>query len=56
VLIDAKGKVVTAAAISGPEPLRQPAVEYLKGCAFKPATFAGKPVKIQLVIPINYQR
>lgn len=55
VLVDEKGNVVTAKAISG-HPLLQPsAVAAARGAKFTPTLLNGKPVKVRGVINYNFE-
>jgi TonB family protein len=54
VLVDEKGNVVTARAISGHPLLRAVAVSAARGAKFSPRLLNGKPVKVSGVITYNF--
>jgi hypothetical protein len=56
VLVNEEGKVMKAWAVSGPEPLRQAAVEAAARTKFSPTRLSGRPVKIAGVLVYNFAR
>jgi TonB family protein len=54
VLIDEKGKVVSARAVSGHPLLQQSAVQAAYGARFSPTLLSGQPVKVTGVITYNF--
>jgi len=54
VLLDEKGSVVTATAVSGHPLLRHAAVAAARGAKFSPTLLSGKPVKVSGVITYNF--
>jgi TonB family protein len=54
VLVDEKGNVVTAQAVSGHPLLQAPAVAAARGAKFSPTKLSGKPVKVRGVITYNF--
>ena len=54
VVIDATGKVISAEAISGPDPLRAAAVEAAKLARFRPMTENGVAVKVAGVLTYDF--
>ena len=55
VTIDEKGQVASARALSGPQPLRDAAVEHIKTCKFRAGTKDGVPVKVNMLIGVAYK-
>jgi protein TonB len=53
-LIDEKGNVLSATAISGHPLLRAAAVEAARGAKFSPTLLSGQPVKVSGVISYNF--
>ncbi len=53
-VIDASGKVESAKVLSGPEPLREAALEALKRYQFKPATKNGQSVSARLPVTVKF--
>jgi TonB family protein len=53
-LIDASGKVESAKVLSGPEPLREAALEALKQYQYKPATKNGQSVSARLPVTVKF--
>lgn len=54
VLIDERGKVVSAEAVFGPEVFREVSVEAAKQARFTPTLLAGVPVKVNGIIIYNF--
>lgn len=54
VVIDESGKVVAAKAVSGPDLLRQSAVQAAQGARFSPTMLSGQPVKVTGLINYNF--
>jgi len=54
VLIDETGKVISAEAIFGPEPLREAAVEAAKRARFAPTRMSGVPVRVTGIITYDF--
>lgn len=54
VLIDEKGNVVSASAVSGHPLLRAAAVNAARGAKFSPTMLSGQPVKVSGVITYNF--
>jgi len=54
VTISEKGRVIEAIAISGPELLREAAVQAAKKWVFKPTKLDGAPVKVQGILTFNF--
>ena len=54
IVIDEDGKVVSARAKSGPEPLHAASVEAAYKARFKPTTVDGKPVKVAGAMTYNF--
>ena len=54
VLVDEKGNVVTATAVSGHPLLKQAAVEAAKNAKFSPTMLSGKAVKVKGVLTFNF--
>jgi TonB family protein len=55
VTISEEGKVIEAIAISGPESLREAAVQAAKQWVFKPTKLDGAPVKVQGILTFNFE-
>ena len=53
-VIDASGKVESAKVLSGPEPLREAALEALKHYRYKPATKNGQSVSARLPVTVKF--
>lgn len=53
-VIDAAGKVESAKVLSGPEPLREAALEALKHYQYKPATKNGQSVSARLPVTVKF--
>ena len=53
-VIDASGKVESAKVLSGPEPLREAALEALKHYQYKPATKNGQSVSARLPVTVKF--
>lgn len=56
VVIDEKGKVISARAVSGHPLLRQAAVDAARQARFSPTKLSGTPVKVSGVITYNFER
>ena len=54
VLVDEKGNVVSARAISGHRLLKQAAVTAARNTRFSPTRLSGQPVKVSGVITYNF--
>ena len=54
ILVDEKGTVVSASAVSGHPLLRQTAVEAAKNAKFSPTMLSGKAVKVSGVLTFNF--
>lgn len=54
VLIDEKGDVISAKALSGNPMLRAASVAAARGAKFSPTKLSGRPVKVQGIITYNY--
>jgi protein TonB len=54
VLIDEKGNVVSASAVSGHPLLRAAAVQAARSARFSPTQLSGQPVKVSGVITYNF--
>lgn len=54
IVIDEKGNVESAAAVSGHTLLQPPSVEAARKAKFQPTTLCGRPVKVSGVITYNY--
>ncbi len=54
VVVDQTGKVISAEAISGPDPLRQAAVDAAKLARFKPMVVDGVPVRVSGVLTYDF--
>jgi TonB family protein len=54
VIISEEGRVIKASAISGPEMLREAAVQAAKEWVFKPTKADGLPVKVQGILTFNF--
>ncbi|MET0648663.1 MAG: energy transducer TonB [Pyrinomonadaceae bacterium] len=54
ILIDEKGNVASAQALSGHTLLHAPSVEAARKAKFEPTTMCGRPVKVSGVITYNY--
>lgn len=55
VTISEEGRVIEAIAISGPELLREAAVQAAKQWVFKPTRYKGAPVKVQGILTFNFE-
>jgi TonB family protein len=55
VTISEEGRVIEAMAISGPELLREAAVQAAKQWVFKPTRLDGAPVKVQGILTFNFE-
>jgi len=55
VTISEEGRVIEAIAISGPELLREAAVQAAKEWVFKPTKLAGAPVKVRGILTFNFE-
>src|SRR5262245_12611007 len=55
VTISEEGRVIEAIAISGPELLREAAVQAAKEWVFKPTKLDGMPVKVQGILIFNFE-
>jgi TonB family protein len=55
VTISEEGRVIEAIAISGPELLRDAAVQAAKQWVFKPTKLDGAPVKVQGILTFNFE-
>jgi TonB family protein len=55
VTISEEGRVIEAIAISGPELLREAAVQAAKGWVFKPTKADGAPVKVRGILTFNFE-
>jgi len=53
-VINASGKVESAKVLSGPEPLREAALEALKRYEYKPATKNGQSVSARLPVTVKF--
>jgi len=54
--IDETGKITDIRVLSGPDALRQPAVEHYRKCKFRPATMKdGRPVRITKTVAVIYK-
>jgi TonB family protein len=56
ILVDEEGKVVEAKAVSGPEPLRQAAVDAAFKARLSPTRLSGQPVKVSGTLVYNFFR
>lgn len=56
ILVDEEGKVVEAKAVSGPEQLRQAAVDAALKARLSPTRLSGQPVKVTGVLVYNFKR
>lgn len=56
ILADEEGKVIEAKAVSGPEPLRQAAVDAALKAKLSPTRLSGQPVKVSGVLVYNFIR
>jgi protein TonB len=54
VVVDESGQVESAEAVSGPELLRDAAVEAAREARFSPTRLSGEPVKVSGVITYNF--
>ena len=54
-IISEEGRVIEAIAISGPELLREAAVQAAKQWVFKPTKADGVPVKVQGILTFNFE-
>jgi TonB family protein len=54
ILVDEKGNVASAQAVSGHTLLQAPSVEAARKAKFKPTTLCGQPVKVSGIITYNY--
>ena len=54
VLVDEEGKVIEAKAVSGPEQLRQAAVDAAFKARLSPTRLSGQPVKVRGVLVYNF--
>jgi protein TonB len=54
VMISATGEVTSAAAISGPPPLRQSAVDSVKQWQYRPYLLNGQPVEVRSLVNVVY--
>jgi TonB family protein len=54
-VVDEQGRVTAARATSGNPVLRKAAVDHIKARKYRPATKDGTPVKIQLVVQVNFK-
>ena len=54
VIIDEEGKVITARAVSGPDELREAAVEAARKARFSPTRLSGQPVKVSGRLSYNF--
>jgi protein TonB len=54
VVVDASGRVESAEAVSGPELLRDAAVEAALAARFPPTLLSGEPVKVSGMITYNF--
>ena len=55
VVIDEKGDVISAKAVSGPDPLKSAAVDAAKGWKFKPVKISSKPVKVTATLTFDFK-
>ena len=55
VVVDEEGKVVSARALSGPNALRDVAIQAAKNARFSPTKLSGQPVKITGTIEYNFK-
>jgi len=55
VTISEEGRVIEAIAISGPELLREAAVQAARAWVFKPTKLDGVPVKVQGILTFNFE-
>lgn len=55
VLVDEKGSVVSATAVSGHPLLKQAAVDAAKKALFEPTMMSGMPMKVSGVLTYNFQ-
>jgi protein TonB len=56
VLIDESGKVISARALSGPQPLQAAAVQAARQAKFSPTTLSGQPVQVVGTITYTFAR
>ena len=56
ILVDVEGKVVEAKAVSGPELLRQAAVDAARKARFIPTKLSGQPIRVQGVLTYDFKR
>lgn len=54
VVVDERGKVVSATPVSGPALLQAPAAQAARMARFSPTTLCGRPVKVSGVITYNF--
>lgn len=54
ILVDEKGNVVSATAVSGHPLLKQAAVEAAKNARFSPTMLSGKAVKVSGILTFNF--
>jgi protein TonB len=53
--IDATGKVVGAKAVSGPNYLREAAIDAVRNWKYEPATLNGRPTPGQVTVKIQFR-
>lgn len=56
VTIDARNRVTDVRVLGGPDPLKQPAVDFIKTCRWRSGTKDGAPVKVNHVVGVTYPR
>lgn len=56
VVIDKAGKVTDAHAISGPQMLRKPALDAVRGWKYKPSLLDGEPISVEMLVTIQFHR
>jgi hypothetical protein len=56
VTIDARNRVSDVRVLGGPDPLKQPAVDFIKSCKWRSATKDGAPVRVNHVVGVTYPR
>lgn len=54
ILVDEDGKIIKAEAVSGPEQLRQTAVEAAYTARLSPTRLSGQPVKVSGTLVYNF--
>ena len=54
-VVDEQGKVTQARATSGNPVLRKAAVDHIAGRKYRPAQKDGTPVKMQLIVQVNFK-